>query len=104
MYQNLWLYRVISNYFVFYISHALFQFFYSTDTIPAVTALAFCNNLSYGVGMSTGQVLLYDIRTNRPYRVKDHMYELPIKNIEFLGDHVLSMDASILKIWKKETV
>lgn len=54
--------------------------------------------------MSTGQVLLYDIRTNKPFRIKDHMNELPIKDVEFLGDYVLSMDPSIVKIWNKEEV
>lgn len=54
--------------------------------------------------MSTGQVLLYDIRMNRPFKIKDHMYELPIKDVEFLGDHIISMDSSIVKIWNKETV
>jgi ribosome biogenesis protein ENP2 len=54
--------------------------------------------------MSTGQVLLYDLRNNKPFRVKDHMYELPIKDVMFLNDHVLSMDSSIVKIWNEETV
>lgn len=74
----------------------------SSEEVPAVTALNFNGNLTCGVGMSTGQVLLYDIRTNKPFRIKDHMNELPIKDVEFLGDYVLSMDPSIVKIWNKE--
>lgn len=60
--------------------------------------------LTYGVGLSTGQVLLYDVRANKPYLMKDHMYGWPIKDVEFLGDNVLSLDKSIVKIWNNETV
>lgn len=72
--------------------------------VPSITALKFQSSLVFGVGMSTGQILLYDIRMNKPFRMKDHSYELPIKDIEFQGDNVFSMDSSILKIWNKDTV
>lgn len=54
----------------------------------------------------TLQVLLYDIRSNKPYTVKDHRYELPIKEIEWhMGsDLVLSIDKRVCKIWDKNTV
>lgn len=54
--------------------------------------------------MSTGQVLLFDVRMNRPFKIKDHMNELPIRDVAFLNENVLSLDGSILKIWNKETV
>lgn len=54
--------------------------------------------------MSTGQVLLFDVRMNRPFRIKDQKNELPIKDVAFLGENVLSLDGSMLKIWNKETV
>ncbi|XP_076651858.1 nucleolar protein 10-like [Halictus rubicundus] len=73
------------------------------DSVPAVTSLKFQGGLTLGVGTSTGQVLLYDVRSSRPFLTKDHMYGLPIKNIEFhrTMDLVYSMDSSIVKIWEK---
>lgn len=75
------------------------------EGFPSVTAINFQNSLTMGVGTATGQILLYDIRSNKPVFVKDHMYGLPIKNIEFENnqDLVLSMDSSVLKIWEKNT-
>ncbi|XP_011306076.1 nucleolar protein 10 isoform X2 [Fopius arisanus] len=73
--------------------------------VPSVTALKFQGGLTMAVGTATGQILLYDIRSNRPFLVKDHMYGLPIRNIEFHEkmDLVYSMDSSIVKIWEKQT-
>lgn len=68
--------------------------------------MKFNGALQLGVGMATGQVALYDIRTNKPYYIKDHMYGLPIKDVEFHQqmDLIYSMDGSTLKIWHKNTV
>lgn len=76
------------------------------EAVPAITALKFKGSLNLGVGTSTGQVLLYDIRSNKPFLVKDHMYGLPIRNIDFHEqmDLVYSMDGSIVKIWEKDNV
>lgn len=56
--------------------------------------------MTLGVGTTTGQVLLYDLRSNKPLRTKDHMYGLPIKKIEFHKEHnndfVLSLDAQVI--------
>ncbi|KYQ46949.1 Nucleolar protein 10 [Trachymyrmex zeteki] len=75
------------------------------QTVPAITALKFQGGLNLGVGTSTGHVLIYDIRSNKPLLVKDHMYGLPIKCIDFHQkmDLVYSMDSSIIKIWKKDS-
>lgn len=58
------------------------------------------------VGTATGQILLYDIRSNKPSYIKDHMYGLPIKCVEFhhQQDLMYSLDASVLKIWDKNNV
>lgn len=50
--------------------------------------------------------MLYDIRSNKPFFTKDHMYGLPIRDIEFHEkmDLVYSMDSSIVKIWEKNSV
>ncbi|XP_054011810.1 nucleolar protein 10 [Hylaeus anthracinus] len=75
------------------------------EAVPAITSLKFQGGLTLGVGTSTGQVLLYDIRSSKPFLVKDHMYGLPIKNIEFHQkmDMVYSMDSSIVKIWERNS-
>lgn len=71
-----------------------------------MTALKFQGSLTLGVGTATGQVLLYDLRSNRPFQVKDHMYGLPLCDLDFHEAHdlVLSMDSSVIKIWEKQTV
>ncbi|KAJ9586209.1 hypothetical protein L9F63_020149, partial [Diploptera punctata] len=80
-----------------------------TDTqlerFPSVTALEFNGGLTLGVGTATGQVLLYDIRSNKPFYIKDHMYGLPIQDINFHSGQrfVLSMDSSVIKIWEQDT-
>lgn len=58
-----------------------------------------------GVGTSTGHVMLYDIRATRARLVKNHYYELPIKNIHFHGhdNRIVSSDTKIVKIWDSET-
>ena len=54
----------------------------------------------------TFQILLYDIRSDKPYVVKDHNYGLPIKKIRFHDDLdlVMSIDPKILKIWHRNNV
>ncbi|XP_066581841.1 nucleolar protein 10 [Prorops nasuta] len=73
------------------------------ENVASISALKFNGGLTLGVGTITGHILLYDIRTNKPFLVKDHMYGLPIKNIEFHQsmEYVYSMDSSIVKIWEK---
>lgn len=50
---------------------------------PSISSLKFNDALQLGVGTTTGQILLYDIRSDKPFITKDHMYGLPIKNVEF---------------------
>ncbi|XP_076441334.1 nucleolar protein 10-like [Babylonia areolata] len=73
--------------------------------LPAVTSLKFRDGLTLGVGTSTGHVLLYDLRSGLPVKVKDHQYDLPIKDLAFHDplDLVLSMDRKILKMWDRNT-
>ncbi|KIH61972.1 NUC153 domain protein [Ancylostoma duodenale] len=70
-----------------------------------ITALSFRDALRLGVGTSTGQVLVYDIRSSKPLIVKDHINELPIKKIDFViresENLVLSMDSRVLKMWSE---
>ncbi|KHJ46309.1 NUC153 domain protein [Trichuris suis] len=70
-----------------------------------VSCLKFKDALHLAVGTEGGHVLLYDIRSTRPYVTKDNMYGLPIKAVGFIRDPevVLSMDTKILKIWHEAT-
>lgn len=95
------------------------------QALPAVSCMKFKDALNLSVGMSTGQVidsssfdisfqrtsflqiLLFDIRSNKPYFIKDHNYNLPIKRIDFHtqnDDYILSIDKKICKIWNRHTV
>lgn len=75
------------------------------SSLPAVTSLKFRDGLTMGVGTSTGHVLLYDLRHGLPLLVKDHQYDLPIRDLAFHRplDLVLSMDSKILKMWHRDT-
>ncbi|XP_014775081.1 nucleolar protein 10 isoform X1 [Octopus bimaculoides] len=75
------------------------------DSKPAVTALKYQDALKFGIGTSSGHVLLYDLRSNQPLLVKDHHYGLPIKSIYFHNqeDLVLSLDAKTLRFWNQLT-
>ena len=84
----------------------------------SVTALANrMDGLNLAVGTSTGHVLLYDLRANRPYTTKDQGYGLPVKKVEWVesapatssdadreGGWVASADEKVVKIWGKDTV
>ncbi|VBB33501.1 unnamed protein product, partial [Acanthocheilonema viteae] len=71
--------------------------------LPIVTSVCFKDALHLGVGASTGHVLLFDIRSNKPLLIKDHQTGLPINKIDFVPEHnlVLSMDMRLLKIWEE---
>ncbi|CAD5219418.1 unnamed protein product [Bursaphelenchus okinawaensis] len=75
------------------------------DVMPEVTSINFKDPLNLAVGMSTGHVLMYDIRAKQPKLVKNHNFGLPIKSIEFdvEKDLVLSMDSRALKVWNAKS-
>ncbi|GJP45259.1 hypothetical protein CLOM_g4670 [Closterium sp. NIES-68] len=76
-----------------------------------VTAVRFedTEGMHVAVGTSTGQVLLYDLRSSKPYRIKDHMYGSPIHSIKWhrgiagSSQHIISTDKRIIKIWSPTT-
>uniref|UniRef100_A0AC35F4Q6 NUC153 domain-containing protein n=1 Tax=Panagrolaimus sp. PS1159 TaxID=55785 RepID=A0AC35F4Q6_9BILA len=70
-----------------------------------IKSIAFKDALTFGVGTSTGHVLLYDLRSTKPILVKDHQMGLPITKIDFAKDDgiVLSMDSRMLKFWEEDT-
>lgn len=78
----------------------------SDISLPGVTSMKFKDNLNLAVGTQTGQILLFDIRTNKPYIVKDHYFGLPIKTLDFhntSNDHdlVISLDDKVIKLWDR---
>ncbi|CAF3680398.1 unnamed protein product [Rotaria sordida] len=78
----------------------------SGNSLPAISCIKFKDALNVSVGMSTGQILLFDIRSNKPYFIKDHNYNLPIKHIDFHthnDDYIVSMDKKICRIWNRHT-
>ncbi|XP_017247710.1 uncharacterized protein LOC108218998 isoform X2 [Daucus carota subsp. sativus] len=83
----------------------------STGEIEQVTALQFDGEGGYhmAVGTSCGKVLLYDMRSSCPLRVKDHMYGSPILNIKWHQtinserSKLITTDKHIVRIWDPET-
>ena len=75
------------------------------DQLPQITSLAFRDGLHLGVGTSTGQVVLYDIRSSKQLLVKDHRYGDPIKRILFHHsmDQVVSLDNKVVRIWDRQS-
>uniref|UniRef100_A0A4W5PUG7 Nucleolar protein 10 n=1 Tax=Hucho hucho TaxID=62062 RepID=A0A4W5PUG7_9TELE len=75
------------------------------EGLPSVSALKFNGSLTMAVVTTTGQVLLYDLRSSHPLLVKYHYYGLPIKSVNFQDhlDLVLTANSKIIKIWNKDT-
>ncbi|XP_051138848.1 uncharacterized protein LOC127256742 [Andrographis paniculata] len=76
-----------------------------------VTAIEFDGDGGYlmAVGSSRGKVLIYDLRSSNPLRVKDHMYGSPILNIKWhktLNSEqpkLVTTDQHIVRIWDPQT-
>ncbi|KAK8514652.1 hypothetical protein V6N13_103191 [Hibiscus sabdariffa] len=81
------------------------------DADEEVTAIEFDGSGGFlmGVGSSAGKVLIYDLRSSSPIRVKDHMYGSPILDIKwhstlnFDRPKLITTDTHIVKIWDPET-
>ncbi|ESO09911.1 hypothetical protein HELRODRAFT_72901 [Helobdella robusta] len=76
--------------------------------LPSITALSYNGPTIMGVGTSTGQIQIYEMRVNKPIVTKDHNFNLPVKCIKFHRNDkndnlVLSIDKRILKMWNQDT-
>jgi ribosome biogenesis protein ENP2 len=66
------------------------------------------DGLSLAVGTSTGHTLLYDLRSPRPFAVKDQGYAEPIKKVNWLigsdgrTGKIASSDSKVIKVWEKD--
>ena len=80
--------------------------FRDINFVPEVTALQYKDALNLALGTSSGQILLFDLRSPRPYHIKDHYYDSPIHSILFQKEEglVLSADKKIVKIWHERDV
>jgi len=75
------------------------------ETVCDVMSLAFKHDGVHAcVGLSTGHVQLYDLRSTQPVFTVDHRYGLPIKRVAFHkdADKVVSMDRKVIKYWEPE--
>ncbi|CAN1795543.1 Nucleolar protein 10 [Linum perenne] len=83
----------------------------SGDIDQEVTALEFDEDGGFlmAVGSSGGKVLLYDLRSSNPMRIKDHMYGSRILDIKWHqsinseGRKLITTDSHIVRIWDPET-
>ncbi|KAL8459694.1 hypothetical protein ACS0TY_036152 [Phlomoides rotata] len=83
----------------------------SGDVDAEVTAIEFDGDGGYlmAVGSSSGKILIYDMRSSNPLRIKDHMYGSPILNINWHKtlnseqSKLISTDEHVVRIWDPET-
>ncbi|XP_023218285.1 nucleolar protein 10-like [Centruroides sculpturatus] len=77
------------------------QFLNSLQSDSSSINVCEVNPVHHLVVCGTKEILVYDIRSDKPFYVKDHMYGLPIKDIEFHKSQnlVISMDSKIVKLW-----
>lgn len=81
------------------------------DKDQEVTALAFddTGGFQMAVGSSSGKVLIYDLRSSDPIRIKDHMYDSPILDIKWHSTlnsekpKMITTDKHIVRIWDPDT-
>lgn len=62
-------------------------FFLSLSVVPAYHLL----------GVSSGHLLLFDLRLSKPLFVKDHRNERKIHTVKFHNDLVLSADCKVIR-------
>ncbi|KAL2613245.1 hypothetical protein R1flu_024937 [Riccia fluitans] len=76
-----------------------------------VTSLRFDDGegILLAAGTSSGQVLIYDLRSSKPIHVKDHMYGCPIIDIKWheslssKSRHLITTDTRVMRIWEPQT-
>lgn len=76
------------------------------ESHPQITALEYhSNGLNFGVGTSSGQVMIYDLRSPKVLQTKDHQYGQPIVDLKFhaTSKNVISACKKIVKIWNQDT-
>ena len=75
--------------------------------LPEISALQFNprEGLEFAAGTSSGHVLLYDLRSDRPLLTKDHQYGLAMRGIAYhASGNMVTFDQKIVKIWDQTSV
>lgn len=74
---------------------------------PELTSVRFDDRdgVSLAVGTSTGQSLIYDLRSSHPLLVREQGNGLPIRSFRFHDDrtHCISADPKSIKVWNRKT-
>lgn len=81
------------------------------DLDQEVTAIEFDGDGGYlmAAGSSGGKVMIYDLRSSHPVRVKDHMYGSPILNIKWHKtlnterSKLITADHHVVRVWDPDT-
>lgn len=76
----------------------------SSATPTHLTAIKFdTDGLTLGIGTSNGNCYMYDIRSQKPFYVKEHQYGLPIVDISYhhTTKSIITTDKKIVKIWDR---
>lgn len=78
-----------------------------------ISQLKFKNDgIGLAIGLFTGHVLLYDMRSPKPLLTTPHQYGLPIKSLQWIPDiqgdtakvKVSSADSKVIKLWNANDV
>ncbi|CAH6722725.1 ribosome biogenesis protein Enp2p [[Candida] jaroonii] len=86
-------YESISDHFTSYV-----------NGVDEISKVKFSNSgLNFALGTSSGQSLIYDLRSDRPMISKDQGYGFEIKKIIWIDDKILTSDKRIAKIWDYST-
>ena len=75
--------------------------------LPEISALQFNprDGLAFAAGTSSGHVLLYDLRSDRPLLTKDHQYGFAMRGVHYHGSgNMITFDHKIIKIWDATSV
>lgn len=86
-----------------------FDWFNATSSgFDSVTTSAFSKDgLRFSLGLSNGNVVIYDVRSSKPLQVKSHRSDLPIMDLhytycnDFGRDVLVTADRQSIKIWNE---
>ncbi|KAH8740334.1 hypothetical protein FG386_002846 [Cryptosporidium ryanae] len=65
------------------------------------------DGLRFSLGLSSGSVLIYDVRSNKPLEIKSHKSDLPIMDMHYTycqntgKDVLITSDKQTIKIWNE---
>lgn len=88
------------------VSHALAEYRGNLRNKPEISSVRFDerDGVTLAVGTTSGYTLLYDLRSPKPFLVKDQGNGLPIRSMRLHDDrkHCISADAKSIKVWERQ--